>query len=245
MDLTDDYKFARVEQVRKNANDAGLKMATHIFTDNLIRTNYIKNFTWLGRPILQYPSDLMVMQELIWHIQPDNIIETGIAFGGSTVFFASMLEMIGKDGYVFAVDKEIRARNRAELNRHQMMKRIWLFEGDSTDQKIVDDISKLHHYGRSGFVVLDSNHTEAHVLAELRLYQKFVSVGSYMVVCDTTVEDWDDKYHNPDRPWGKGNNPMTAVMKFLEENHDFEIDHWAETAALVTACRNGYLRRVK
>ena len=244
MNPTEQYIANRDAQVKRNWVDADLQVANHLFTGSLIRTNYIKNFTWLGRPIMQYPTDLMVMQELIWQIRPDAIIETGIAFGGSSVFFASMMHLTGNDGFVFAVDNDLRPHNRVEIDRHRMRDRIWIFDGSSIDKEIVDQIGDLVHYGQTAMVVLDSNHTEAHVLEELRLYEKFVSVGSYIIVCDTTIEDWcDDK--PTDRPWHRGNSPMTAVERFLKDRNDFEVDLEIEQRAVITGCRNGYLRRVR
>jgi len=244
MNPTEQYIADRKLQVCHNVVDGGLQISTKLFTRDLIRTNYIKNFTWLGRPIMQYPTDLMVIQELIWQIKPDAIIETGIAFGGSSVFFASMMNLTGRDGFVFAVDNELRPHNRAEIDRHPMRDRIWIFDGSSTEQAVVDQIGDLVHYGQRAMVVLDSNHTEAHVLEELRLYEKFVSVGSYLIVCDTTIEDWAEEF--PDnRPWGRGNSPMTAVERFLRDRNDFEIDLEIEQRAVLTGCRNGYLRRIR
>jgi cephalosporin hydroxylase len=250
---TESYIKERDRQVGRLKHDEETCDAAYEFTRTLIRTNYIKNFTWLGRPIMQYPSDLMVMQELIWDIKPDFIIETGVAFGGSAVFFASILEVIGK-GIVYAIEKEMRDKNRDSLKKHNLSKRIVLFDGDSILKSLgylfelnIRYYSDTMNNDPAVFVVLDSNHTEEHVLAELNLYSKFVSVGSYIVVCDTAIEYFDDEFPSPDRPWEKGNNPLTAVKKFMqtEMGGNFIVDKAIERRALVTSAPNGWLRRVK
>jgi cephalosporin hydroxylase len=239
------YFINRSEQIAKNKHDRQLKQDVRTITDSLIRTNYIKNFSWLGRPIMQYPTDMITMQELIWRIKPDFIIETGIAFGGSTVFYASMLEMIGGYGRVIAIDKEIREHNLKEIDNHPLRKRMWIIEGSSTAQWVTDEIRSIIKYGQVIMIILDSDHTEKHVTNELNLYSPFVSVGSYLIVCDTAIEQWADKYPFPDRPWGKGNNPATAVKKFMSNRDNFVVDEDVESRAVITGHPGGWLRRVK
>ena len=245
MNNTTKYLTDRNKQVKKNWQDADLQMANRIMTDNLIRTNYIKNFTWLGRPVLQYPPDLMVMQELIWQLKPDFIVETGVAFGGSTVFFASMLELIGGLGQVIAVDIDVKPENHAEINKYNFSHRIKLIQADSTNFKTIKHINELIMIGKTVMVMLDSNHTEEHVLRELELYSPMVTVGSYLIVNDTSIEQWDERYPSPDRPWSKGNNPMTAVDKFMNQTDQFTYYYLAETRALITGSPNGWLKRIK
>lgn len=218
--------------------------ASALFRDETIAAKYSYNFSWLGRPIIQYPQDIMAMQELIWQVKPDLIIETGIAHGGSLIFYASMLELLGGDGRVIGIDLDIREHNRVEIEKHPMFKRITMFEGSSTDNGIVERVKDLAKDKKSVMVVLDSNHTHEHVLEELKIYSPFVTVGSYCVVFDTIVEDLPDDFFS-DRPWGKGDNPKTAVHEFLKENDSFEIDYIIENKLLITVAPDGYLKRIK
>ncbi len=206
------------------------------------RKRYTYNFSWLGRPIIQYPQDMIAMQELIWSIKPDLIIETGIAHGGSLIYYASLLELIGQ-GEVLGIDIDIRPHNRAAIEAHPMFKRIRMLEGSSTAPEIVEQVRKAAE-GKRILVVLDSNHTHEHVLAELEVYALLVSVGSYCVVMDTVVEDMPEDFF-PDRPWGKGNNPKTAVWEYLETHPEFEIDKQIEHKLLITVAPDGYLKRIK
>ncbi len=204
---------------------------------------YSYNFSWLGRPIIQYPEDITAMQEIVWRVKPDLIIETGIAHGGSLVFYASLLELIGH-GRVLGIDVDIRPHNREAIEAHPMCKRITMLEGSSVDPAIVDQVRD--HAGRAErvLVVLDSNHAEAHVLQELELYGPLVTRGSYLVVFDTVVE-WLPGDAFPDRPWGVGDNPMTAVRKFLQGTDRFELDAEYNGKLLLTVAPNGYLRCVR
>jgi len=245
MSNAEEYITNRDLQVEKNLHDTDLKMATHIMADNLIRTNYIKNFTWLGRPVLQYPTDLMVVQELIWQIKPNIIIETGLAMGGSAVFFSSILSCLGNGGQVVSIDVDIRKDAREALVPHPMADRITMIEGSSIDEKVVEQVRRKIHPGMAIMVVLDSNHTEEHVMKELYLYSPMVTIGSYLIVQDTAIEIWDEKYPSPNRPWGKGDNPMTAVKKFLEINNNFMVDKEIGTRALITGSSDGWLKRIK
>lgn len=208
------------------------------------KEKYSYNFTWLGRPIIQYPQDIIAMQEIIWNLRPDLIIETGIAHGGSLIFYASMLKLLGGEGQVVGIDIDIRAHNRVEIEKHPMFELITLIEGSSTDPEVVRNIQEMAKGKKRVLVVLDSNHTGEHVLQELQLYSPFVTKGSYLVVFDTIIEDVPDDYF-PDRPWGKGNNPKTAVLEFLKNNDRFEIDKEIEAKLLITVAPDGYLRCIK
>jgi len=206
---------------------------------------YSYNFCWMGRPIIAFPQDMIAMQELIWEIKPDLIIETGVAHGGSIVYYASLLELIGEDGLVIGIDIDIREHNKELIMRHPMYKRICLIEGSSIEQKTLEQVSKIASNKKKIMVCLDSNHTHEHVLSELKLYTPFVSKDSYCVVFDTVVEDMPDDFNWGGRPWGKGNNPKTAVREFLESNNDFEIDKSIDGKLLITVAPDGYLKRVK
>ena len=244
MDNNDIFKKECEERVSSYPKNEGLMDAFASFRDETINAKYSYNFSWMGRPIIQYPQDIMAMQELIWQVKPDLIIETGIAHGGSLIFYASMLELLGGDGQVVGIDLDIREHNRVEVEKHPMFKRITMFEGSSTDNDILESVKNLAKDKKSVMVVLDSNHTHEHVFEELRLYSPFVTVGSYCVVFDTIVEDMPGGSFS-DRPWGKGNNPKTAVWEFLKTNDYFEIDHDIENKLLITVAPDGYLKRVK
>jgi len=205
---------------------------------------YTYNFNWLGRPIIQFPQDILAMQEIIWEMKPDLVIETGIAHGGSIIFYASMLELLGKDGQVLAIDIDIREHNRVEIEKHPMFKRITMIEGSSIDPGIVTKVYQFAQDKKQVLVILDSNHTHAHVLEELRLYSPLVTKDSYLVVFDTIVEDMPEDFF-PDRPWGRGNNPKTAVWEFLKTNDRFEIDKEIENKLLITVAPDGYLKCIK
>ena len=234
---------ADAETIRRMAADRDLVSAAREFFLKSCEYRYSYNFTWLGRPVIQYPQDLIALQEIVWRVQPDLIVETGIAHGGSTVFFASLLELAG-NGHVVAVDVDIRAHNRAALEAHPLFKRIELIEGSSIDPVVAGRIAGFADGCSRVMVVLDSNHTHEHVLHELELYAPLVTKGSYLVVMDTVVEQMPGDAF-PDRPWGKGNNPMTAVREFLARTTRFEVDREIEDKLLLTVAPSGYLRCVK
>ena len=205
---------------------------------------YSYNFSWLGRPIIQYPQDIIAMQEIIWQVKPQLIIETGIARGGSLIFYASMLELLNNNGVVLGIDIDIRSHNRIEIEKHPMSKRIKMLQGSSIDKNIADQVHQFSKNRSPILVILDSMHTHEHVLEELKLYSPLVTKNSYLVVLDTVVEDMPDELFR-DRPWGKGNNPKTAVWDFLKSNDRFKIDNELESKLLITVAPDGYLRCVK
>ena len=223
--------------------DAELKQLALDFMRETGKHKYTYNFTWLGLPIIQFPQDLQAIQEIIWSVKPEIIIETGIAHGGGLIFYASMLELLGGDGQVIGIDTDIRAHNRARIESHPLARRIQMLQGSSVDEEIVRRVSGLAR-GKKALLVLDSNHTHEHVLSELRYYSPLVSCGSYVVVCDTTIEDQPEGFFK-DRPWGKTNNPKTAVHEFLRTNNRFVIDREIEGKLLITVARDGYLRCVR
>lgn len=225
-------------------SDTDLQSLSRIWLRLAIEKRYPYNFTWLGRPIIQFPADIMAIQEIIWRTKPDVIIETGIAHGGSLVFSASMLALLGGEGKVIGIDIDIRRHNREEIERHALSKRITLLEGSSTDSSIVEEVERLMAEDARVLVILDSNHTHEHVLQELQLYSPFVRKGGYIVVLDTIIEDLpSDAY--PDRPWKKGANPKTAVWEFLRGNDRFRIDRDLEAKLLITGAPDGYLECMK
>jgi cephalosporin hydroxylase len=233
-------KNARIDSYRHNK---ALQETAGNFCRETLKNKYSYNFTWLGRPIIQYPQDLLLMQEIVWEVKPDLIIETGIAHGGSLIFYASLLTLVGA-GEVVGIDVDIREHNRMEIERHPTFNRIKLLEASSTSDAVIKELNQLVKDHRQIMVVLDSHHTHDHVLKELELYSPFVTKGSYLVVFDTIIEELPEGFY-PDRPWGKGNNPQTAVLEFLKTNDRFVIDRNPETKALITMAPGGYLKCVK
>lgn len=227
--------------------DADLQALSRIWVREITRYKYAYNFTWMGRPIIQFPQDMMAMQEILWTVRPDVVIETGVAHGGSILYYASLLELFGKpDACVIGVDIEIRPHNREAIEKHPMAHRVKLIEGSSihpdTLQAVYEALPKPPDQ-INAVIVLDSNHTHEHVLEELRLYSSLVKKDSYIVVFDTIIEDMpEDIIRSWNRPWQKGNNPKTAVHAFLAENNRFTIDKALESKLLITVGPDGYLK---
>ena len=235
----DEEVRGRIRGLRANQ---ALKDDAGAFMRRSIDAQYSYNFSWMGRPIIQYPQDMVAMQEILWRVQPELIIETGIAHGGSLVFYASICELVGR-GEVLGIDIDIRAHNRAAIEAHPMARHIRMIEGSSIDPGVIAQVA-AQAAGKRTLVVLDSNHTHDHVLAELQAYAPLVSVDSYCVVFDTVVEDLPPGLY-PDRPWDVGNNPKTAVKAYLRDNADFTIDEDVEAKTLITVAPGGYLRRIR
>lgn len=234
----------RTQRIKGNGSNQALQKAAANFNVESNKAQYSYNFSWMGRPIIQYPQDMIVMQELIWDIKPDLIIETGIAHGGSLIYYASIMELIGH-GEVLGIDIDIREHNKLEIEKHPMFKRIKMIEGSSISSETVEEVRKFAEGKKKIIVCLDSNHTHEHVLQELQFYAPFVSLNSYIVVFDTIVEDLPEGYFSQQRPWGISNNPKTAVHAFLESNENFEIDGSIDNKVLISVAPNGYLKRVK
>lgn len=249
MTIYEQFKRECAEEVAIQGADPALGRASSAWMNLANSRKYSYHFEWLGRPIIQYPQDLIAMQEIIWSVQPDLIIETGIAHGGSLIFSASMLELNAgcggpQDAEVLGLDIDIRPHNREAIEKHPMSKRITMIEGSSIDDAVV---AKVHNFARDKkrvLVILDSNHTHAHVRRELDLYSSLVKAGSYLIVFDTVIEDMPEDAF-PDRPWGKGDNPKTAVWEFLESNDRFEINREIQDKLLLTVAPDGYLKCLK
>lgn len=240
------------------ANDE-LKDSARNFMYKSIAAQYSYNWFWLGRPIIQYPQDICAMQELVWQIKPDVIIETGIAHGGSLVLSASLLSMLDycdatiageildparPKRRVIGVDIDIRAHNRNAIEAHPFANRITMIQGSSIEPDIVAQVKAVSTGAKKVMVCLDSNHTHDHVLAELQLYAPLVSVGSYCVVFDTIIERLPQEMY-PDRPWGPGNNAMTAVDAYLRSTPAFRIDDKMDAKLQISVAPRGYLQRVE
>lgn len=242
-----EFENEREQRIKANGKNASFVNAANQFNIDSVKPQYSYNFSWMGRPIIQYPQDIVAMQEIIWDIKPDLIIETGIAHGGSLIYYASILELLSisglGEGSVLAVDIDIREHNRKEIEAHPMYKRIEMIQGSSTAPNIIDEIKKKAAGKKKVLVLLDSNHTHQHVLDELIAYAPLVSIGSYCVVFDTFIEDMpEDSY--PNRPWGPANNPKTAVWEYLKTHPEFEIDKSIQNKLLITVCPDGYLKRI-
>jgi cephalosporin hydroxylase len=256
----------RVAAMRANAP---LQADAAALMRSSIAAKYSYNFFWLGRPIIQYPQDIVALQELVWRVRPDLIVEAGIAHGGSLVLSASMLAMLDycdavESGEalqprearrrVLGIDIDIRPHNRAAIEAHPMAHRIDMIEGSSIAPEVVEQVRAIAARHQKTMVILDSNHTHEHVLAELEAYAPLTSRGSYCVVFDTVVEDLPGA-HYPDRPWGPGDNPKTAVHEYLRRLQDpgrraadgarleLEVDRGIEGKLLLTVAPDGYLRR--
>ena len=242
MSADSEFRDSVAANISALRDDATLKSQSIAWLAASAARRYSYNFRWMGRPIIQYPQDMIAMQEILWDVRPDLIIETGIAHGGSLVYYASLCQLMGH-GEVLGIDIDIRPHNRAAIESHPMAGRIRMLEGSSIDAGMVERVREAAR-GKRVLVVLDSNHTHAHVLAELEAYAPLVSVGSYCVVFDTVVEDMPSDAF-PDRPWGVGDNPKTAVHAFLARDDRFEIDRDIEAKIQITVAPDGYLKRVR
>lgn len=241
MNEVERFEQQKREMIQAMSRDAAIQKLAHDFMRETGKYRYTYHFNWLGRPYIQLPQDMLAIQELIWSIKPSCIVETGIAHGGGLVFDASILELLGGDREVIGVDIEIRPHNRAAIEAHPLAKRIHMIEGSSIDPAIVAKVRERVAGRGPVLVILDSNHTHEHVLRELELYSPLVKAGSYIVVMDTAIEFLPEG-HFPDRPWGKGNNPMSAVHAFLKQNKRFQIDADMHVKLLITVAYDGYLK---
>jgi cephalosporin hydroxylase len=236
---------ARIRGLTENEQ---LKQIASNFLRASVIPRYSYNFSWLGRPIIQYPQDIIAMQEIIWNVQPEIIVETGIAHGGSLIFYASMLELValctGSEGLVLGVDVEIRSHNRQAIEAHPLSRRIQMIEGSSVAAETIAKVRALAKDKRRVLVCLDSNHTHQHVLEELNAYASLVTKDSYCVVFDTLIEDMPKELY-PDRPWGPGDNPKTAVHAYLRQHPEFQIESEIHEKLLITVSADGFLKRIQ
>lgn len=243
-DDTNQFEIEKKERIRSYAHAKKLLVTGQEFLLESLDQKYSYNFHWMGLPIIQYPQDIVALQEIIWETKPDLVIETGVARGGSILLYASLLEMLQSKGIVVGIDVDIRRHNRKRIIEHPLSHRIRLIEKSSLDKQTIEQVKHYAEGKTRIMVTLDSNHTHQHVLDELNLYSPFVSVGCYLVVFDTVVEDMHQGCF-PDRPWGKGNNPKTAVTKFLKQNREFRVDQLLEQKLIITAAPSGYLQRIQ
>ena len=252
------FKKERDDRISKYLVDTGWIANTKEWLKSAFTQKYMYNFEWLGRPIIQTPIDMVAVQELIWKIKPDLIIETGIAHGGSLIMNASMLALLDmceavesgeslnpsrSQRLVLGIDIDIRQHNKEAIEDHPMSSRIQMIQGSSTAPEIVEQVQQVAQRYERILVFLDSNHTHNHVLAELQAYAPITSLGSYCIVFDTIVEDLPSELF-PDRPWGPGDNPKTAVWEFLKSHPEFEIDKAIQQKLMLTVAPDGYLKKI-
>lgn len=259
MDPVTIFKKQVAENVEELGKDVDIQGMSRVWSRETNRHGYTYNFNWLGRPIIQYPQDIVAMQELVWEIKPDLIIETGIAHGGSLILSASMLAQLDmcdaiESGVSFnpseskravlGIDIDIRPHNRTAIEAHPFASRIQMIQGSSIAAETISQVKQIASGYKRILVSLDSNHTQEHVLAELEAYAPLVTKGSYCVVFDTLIEDMPSEMF-ADRPWGPGNNPKTAVWEYLKSHPEFEIDKSIQDKLLITVAPDGYLKRVR
>lgn len=239
-----EFEEHKVAQSLALGNDEGAFQRSIDVVMDLDRYDYSYLWSWMGVPIIQMPADVMATQEVIWATKPDVIIETGVARGGSILFMASLLEVIGK-GTVIGVDIDIRTHNRDSIEANPMSKRVKLIEGSSVDTKIVDEVKALIPAGASVMVVLDSDHSRDHVLAELRAYGPLVTKGCYMVVADTLVGHLDEERAPKRRSklWYKGDEPLAGLKDYMAESDLFEVDPVLNGKLVISSSPGGYIRR--
>lgn len=243
------FKQECAEEIARQGEDAELQRLTRAWMDRANAGKYSYHFEWLGRPIIQYPQDMVAMQEILWETKPDLVIETGIAHGGSLIMSASMLALNSlcggpADARVLGIDIDIRAHNRSAIEAHPLAGWISMIQGSSIAPEIVAQVRAAAAGRQRVLVCLDSNHTHDHVLAELEAYADLTSVGSYCVVFDTVIEDMPADMF-PDRPWGPGNNPKTAVNAWLPKHPEFAVQHHIDRKLLATVAPSGFLKRIR
>jgi len=247
-DIVKKFEDEKLARIAANGKDTDFQKQSRDWLEESMRRYYVYNFSWLGRPIIQNPIDMVAMQEIIWDVKPDLIIETGIAHGGSLIFSASMLALNSTcggpaDAEVLGIDIDIRAHNRKAIEEHPLFNRITMIEGSSIAPDIIAQVKQKAKNKKRILVCMDSNHTHDHVLAELEAYASLTSVGSYCVVFDTFVEDVPaDVFHN--RPWHPGNSPKSAVHEYLKTHSEFEIDKSIQNKLMITLVPDGYLKRI-
>ena len=247
------FKKETKNRIIEQGKNIALNKSANNFTYLSHKSNYSYNFSWLGRPIIQYPQDIVAVQELIYKVKPDLIIETGIAHGGSLVLSASILSLLdimnnvdpkNSKSRVLGIDIDIRAHNRKALDSHPLRHKIHLIEGSSISSEIINQVRSIAQNYEKILLFLDSNHTHEHVIGELNAYADLVSIDSYCVVFDTLIETFEDKNYFNDRPWDLGNNPMTALEEWLPNHSEFIVDKGFDQKLLISASPRGFLRRI-
>ena len=259
MNPHEQFKQEVERNIKSLGQDHDVQALSRIWVREISRHKWAYNFRWLGRPAIQFPNDAWALQELIWDVKPDLIIETGIAHGGSLIFSASMLALLDMSEAielgtvldpkiskrkVLGLDIDIRQHNHEAIEAHPMSSRIQMIQGSSIAPEVIEQVKAVAKNYQRVLVCLDSNHTHDHVLAELEAYAPLTSAGSYCVVMDTAIEDMPEAMF-PDRPWGPGDNPKTAVWEYLKTHSEFEIDKSIDHKLLISVAPDGYLKRVE
>ena len=253
------FKRDTKNEIQRQGKDKKIQKLTKKWLNRAGQLKYSYHFEWLGRPIIQHPQDMIGIQQLIWNVKPDLIIETGVARGGSLIFYASLQELIFKKSKlkskVIGIDIKIKKNNYSKIKKHQMSKRITLIEGSSVEKKVFNKVYKIAKGYKKIMVLLDSNHTHNHVYEELKIYAKLVSKKSYCVVFDTIIDDLPETY-GKNRPWGKNDNPKSALKKYLKllkKNNQFDLnnkklsfknDKTIQNQLLITVAPDGFLKRL-
>ena len=246
------------EESYKQARDKSFVKLSDSWLNKSWRHKYTYHFKWMDRPIIQMPQDILALQEIIWKVKPDLIIETGIAHGGSICLSASLLALLEmEDNYnktdlnkikrnrkVVGIDVDIRKHNKEKLNNHFLSEKMVMIEASSVDLKTFEKVKKISRDYSNILVILDSNHTDEHVLKELNLYVSLVSQNTYCIVFDTIIEKMDDAF-SKDRPWSKKNSPKSAIEKFLKANESFEIDHSVDARLMLSMAPGGFLKKIR
>lgn len=258
MNPIEEFQIEKENRIKAYEANSELKQIANTWVKASMQKKYVYNFSWLGRPIIQYPEDIVALQEIIWKTRPDLIIETGIAHGGSLVLSASLLAMLDmcdaiESGQlldpkvskrkVLGLDIDIRDHNRRAIESHPMSSRIEMIQGSSIDPDVIQKVKLIAKGYSSILVCLDSNHTHGHVISELEAYASLVTKGSYCIVFDTFVEDMPKNFF-PDRPWNPGNSPKTAVFEFLKSHPEFEIDKSIDNKLLISVAPDGFLKKI-
>jgi cephalosporin hydroxylase len=258
MNPIEQFQFEQRKRVASYEKDESFQALSRDWLQASMRRQYVYNFEWMGRPIIQYPQDMVAIQEMVWRVRPDLIVETGIAHGGSLVLSASLLALLDmcdaietgekldpktNKRKVIGVDIDIRPHNRQAIESHPLAGRIAIVQGSSIDPSVVSKVKELASPYQRVLVLLDSMHTHDHVVAELEAYAPMVSLGSYCVVFDTFVDDMPAGFF-ADRPWDVGNNPKTAIRQWMKARSDFQIDESWPNKLMVTVAPDGFLKRV-
>ncbi|MFN2529439.1 MAG: cephalosporin hydroxylase family protein [Candidatus Baltobacteraceae bacterium] len=236
-DSHDPYDSAAIAAMRA---DTQFGDAARVFLEKTFEYGYYRNFTWLGRPVIQYPQDVVALQELIWSYKPTLVVETGVAHGGALILYASIMELIGGKGEVLGIEIEYREHNKAAIAEHPLARRIEVIEGSSIAPEVLASVRKRAAAHERIMVVLDSYHTHEHVLEELKLYSPLVRKGGPLIVFGTSVATLGASA-DIHRPWNQERNPKSALDEFLKQNGRFTVNRELNDKLLLTDAPDGYL----
>lgn len=239
-----DFHNRNIDNINKMSQDLELQDLSNKWFTKSHKYEYSYHFEWLGLPIIQYPQDIIALQEIIWNYKPSLIIETGIARGGSLLFYASIMQLLGGNRQVLGIDVEIRPNNKTNIKNHPLYKYITMLEGSSINQDVIKDVYRRASHHTKILLCLDSNHSKDHVLTELNSYSSLISKGGYIIVFDTVIHEMKD-YSFDGKSWNQNNSPRQAVDTFLSQTDRFTIDKEIDKKLLISAAPNGYLKCIK